>query len=567
MTDVSAVHQHLAASGDLPRTVEAWMVKRDDGVAVDALCQNPCLSEETWFELVTAKPTVDGMYRLLETPMPVGGLEAILTSEKRVKVLEHLAARSLTIDQALLFAEKTVARKGGSFRVALVEQLAALRADADNEDRVDEINEAVRSLWERMTALQKLVTIHSELADPKGPALSDEMVLGFLKDTDAEFEGVRKFADRNRLIKNILGLRPDWVSALVMFHQEALETALAGCVSLTELADQAELLGIDAKTGEPVEATGVFRLGEFGMLALVSNPSCHPEVLKSVKSYKFASWRVQDACGRRKGSRGPVLVPWDEITDPETLSWLVTRASSSTYYDKYRPPRAADLMQLVTNPHLSDDQLRAIGSELSLALAVQGFESLKALGPVRWAKVHLTIAERLAGPVRDGAVDVDRGTLSAVYNPFSVANQITAIPVNGVSGVTAALEGMMEGEMPERIHGQYHWCPFRAGSGLRLKEVDFADPTITEPSDVAQFDGSYHILAANLLYGFDSVAGATNSSRVWRWFAQELVDLLGDDLVYWDMAIGVASEYAADHDRTFIDVIKVVKRLRAASTV
>ncbi len=597
-------HSLVAKHGVLPPEIEKWLTHTGNGQYITELCSNPSLGDEAWFELASKKLTVDQAVALVEGGMPEGGLEAILTGEKRKTVLTAACRLRMDFEQ-LTSVVDLVGGASGPHLLDLYKQLAWWRAEGKD------VNDHIVSIWSEMPAKEKLTTICDELVDSYGSALCDDEIVDFLCVIDDAWGKAKGFYRRSQSIKFIVGHKPELMERFVTagMSSGSVATAVAGSRHLTDLELQARLIGIDPQTGSLLEE-GALRVSSWTLMALVNNPVCHGLVSGAVKklcseaSEDFGlagrhAAQVRDACRVRKADdvkAATVTEPFEAVSNLGTLNWLVKRCTSyeSPYQgSKSQPPRHHDLAALALNPNLgeyqgegdnyvSKFQVRKALTAIRKDLGSPTSELARVVGQVAWAKAHLALNERVEGSeMTSDVAGFDHASAAGLWplTWFRTKDTGADWPEHCRSrGFDEPTDETWQAELEAVAAGtaSYHSDPVWL---LPAGHVH-AWPKVPVPVRESSDEVSEQVLAEAHQYGAStkvasvrftsSDAGlsaglSTRAQLVVAYVMAELAPVLGDDVVKWEAALAVFNQMGDDPDRSIEDLVRTVKRLNAAA--
>lgn len=338
-----------------------------------SLAQNPHISETTWYRLWPAKPRppVTVCSALAGRELDSARRRYVIEHDTRVQTLKALieANRLEPDEQRQLLASKGA---GG--------QIAGLLCKQDWLDPTlaKQVAEAAGG-WVYLEWLSKSTP----------DQISDEEAAAFLANYRTWEPEKVSYKERSSGLKRLLARRPTLMAAAAVADQhDAVLTAAAGSRHLTRLEWQLAVAGITpGDSPRPPEWLGERK---FTMLALVNNPVCLAEVLAEVERQLVGGdYHMLDVVRsirfRASMSRHTVTQPYNEISDPEILKWLVHRAQpfQDGETGKVRPGQPYDLPVLAANPHLAPEHVEGIRSGLSAwvaidALGAEGVEAARA---------------------------------------------------------------------------------------------------------------------------------------------------------------------------------------------
>lgn len=188
---------------------------------------------------------------------------------------------------------------------------------------------------------------------------------------DTRITGERRF-----LATWAINAREDLFGDFVALGNPHLSTMLAGSRHLHEMAHQRSLGGLDDWPDNPsaAELRDWVKEWRYSVLALVNNPRCSREVIDEIRerlatvAEKPALRWVLEADGdslldgmdsrlaRYNRGRSTITEPFEEVSDPLLLDWLVSRCAPA----EAGRARHHDALALVKNPHLSETQRASV---------------------------------------------------------------------------------------------------------------------------------------------------------------------------------------------------------------
>lgn len=377
MTNDFRLSNRLVAAAQLPdeaqRALEAVALRIPS--LRESLSQNALLSEEAWMDLYQRKPLpkAGAATALVSRPLSKEQRLHVLDVDRRPAVLAALVEHNaLDVDeQQLVIDSKGFGPKLAAILVSEPWMDAGLRKTmalaAQGQVLLDLLADSTPEQFSTEEA-SELLSRFSEW----GPSMDEGSSRGK--------------GQRARSLIRLLGRRPDLLPAAVAAGQHpSVVAAAAGCVHLTDVALQYAAAGL-SPTGEPLvpeaELYRLFTDREYALMALVNNPPTSLEVVAAVERLAAAKdmYRLaESASGRARRRPTAITVPYDQISDPEELNWLLRRAIPNLEYQtKARP---FELAALARNPHLqrSDAEQVAQWLDTTYCVEVLGDELLPAL--------------------------------------------------------------------------------------------------------------------------------------------------------------------------------------------
>jgi hypothetical protein len=286
------------------------------------------------------RPALDLALALVARRLSTEAVDAVLKTETRERVLFKLVEfNDLEPDQVELLASRKTTKARLASRLlpqtkdANVRRELALRA-----------GENVLLEWLATTPVKE--------------AVARELMSSF-----SSWASQRGFRERARLLGEVLERFPTLVDVFVAPNQDLSAVTAASSsrfITNPELARRAA--GLDRDLG-PVELED----RRYALLALVNNPVVAPEVLDEVIA-RYAGSEAARASANRLERRARLVVeePFEAVSDPDVLGWLLGRSLPS----EYKPAgRTHDLAALALNPNLEPSQRRRVAVALSYPLA------------------------------------------------------------------------------------------------------------------------------------------------------------------------------------------------------
>jgi hypothetical protein len=282
------------------------------------LCTGHALTDHQWRTLWRAKLPVNSAVSLVSRPLSSEQVDLVLACEKRSTVMSAMFKFTEMSLQQQRTALSVVAGSGFAATVMTTpldpEILALAAGRLDGVHRLD---------W-----------------CVNNPSVSDDDTLEAIFAADQAAK--QSLWQRSRLIVKAIHSRPGLVDAL--FELDTIPDS-----AITALAGSRLIASPDRQ--ERFVATG----NEFATLAFVANPVVSLELVAKVDA---TSYKVADAVRRRKQSEvATVTEPYDTVSDPAQLNWLLRRAMPSSFKPAGRP---WDLVVLGRNQHIVDDAARRI---------------------------------------------------------------------------------------------------------------------------------------------------------------------------------------------------------------
>lgn len=308
----------------------------------DALSCNPDLTPETWKRLWgSTRPGAVRAKSLVGRALPRDLREVVLDKETRVSVLTtFIEHNELDEDQQRRLLEKSGT---GEHLLKMTWMVEELRKDA--------------AITAGGAALLR------ELAYSPTERFSDEEVLD-LMEHHQRWSGFldRPSSTNARALRVLFGRRSAAGEGLLKSAAPRGEmlTALAGSANLTE--EQARRIA-KIEGGVTKLTTAEIENLRYCLMALVANPRCPLDV---VNAFVALSPRPHDVvqAGSRRSERAHVVGSIKDLSDSEQIEWLINRSCPSNGSFGYRQGRPVELLELFTNPHLSDEQRHRIRTGL-----------------------------------------------------------------------------------------------------------------------------------------------------------------------------------------------------------
>ena len=366
---------------DVAATCQRILALRDDMHAW--LSTNPELDASVWYALWgTTRPEADVAQGLVGRTLDAAQRNVVITKENRVGVLRIFVAHNeLTLEEQKLLSGKANAA------AALLEQ--------------PWLEQSLRKpLAKKVGGLALLREI---ALSPAGVFSDDELVelVGTYPTWASSSSDLRRGAkDRNRFLRILFGRRPALIGPVLDAvigtgstpnrtlgrHEQDILTSIAGSAHLDGDA-AARIAGMD--DGNSTLTRADLDALHYCLLALVNNPRCPRDVVEAVGNAATAqrsngAYVYQDVV-RRRNERPEITGSFTEITDTETLGWLVRRSLPYHGQESSRPARPVELIELAKNPNLTPEQLDslrgAIEREVEGELIAQDVELLGVLWP------------------------------------------------------------------------------------------------------------------------------------------------------------------------------------------
>ena len=339
----------MLTNSDLP--LDAQNILAQEHRFREPLCLNPTLSEELWLSLwSTCAKNLTSAQSLAGRSLTSAQRDAVLTKERRSRVLcAMMLHNELTTDEAT-----RVLSLCSSDDVA-----SALFA----QDNLDAEFQAL--LGPKLPAADRL----EWYANQDAASLSNTELTNALISLPEWWGTTRSLQKRSTSLKRIFARRPEVLTPVLTAisgdgTDSGIKTAAAGCVHISDQANQARVAGLDPDTLEPTAgftADGML----YTHLALVNNPRATLAIIDAVGKHSTKSEVTTSITRRKKLNRPCVSVAFDQVSDDDTLDWLVRRASSYEGRGSSSPPRPYELAALASNPHLGDQRARRVADELS----------------------------------------------------------------------------------------------------------------------------------------------------------------------------------------------------------
>lgn len=295
-----------------------------------ALRSSTTLSKRQWLLLWEKNLPVHEACQLLEYDLDAEQLETVLTTERRSSPLLCLLRRQVLDKDTQL--RITQLAKGDSFATH------ALQTGRLHE-------EVIPVMADRLKGVDRLEWIACNHATHDDDAVYDAVV----EATDKKLP-LRDMRSLNQSIGKIISLRPGLVSRLVSMDPlpAQLRTPLASSRFLTEEADQVKVFA------DPEDS-------KFAALAFVANPVACESVVSTLASHEASEVR-QAVAKRLNNGFKRVSLPYEQISDPDEVAWVLRRSLPSAFRLEGRP---ADLAALALNDNLSLEDANTVFEALS----------------------------------------------------------------------------------------------------------------------------------------------------------------------------------------------------------
>lgn len=140
--------------------------------------------------------------------------------------------------------------------------------------------------------------------------------------------------------------------------------------ALLQLACGSTVLRDPSDQLQAIVSAGTSDTSHFPLLALANSPYATKEAIEALGklgSFSPSSGSIRQSLERREQkSRGPIASDIASVSDPDTLSWLVTRALPFLSRDgRYSPAKVFELEELARNSNLTLEQARKVVETLS----------------------------------------------------------------------------------------------------------------------------------------------------------------------------------------------------------
>lgn len=140
--------------------------------------------------------------------------------------------------------------------------------------------------------------------------------------------------------------------------------------ALLQLACSSPVLRDPADQIEAIASAGLSETSHFPLLALANSPYASKEALEALGGLGNFSPNAdsirQSLARREQKSREPLSCSIEQVSDPDTLVWLVGRALPFVARDgRFSPAKAFELEALARNPHLTLEQARNVVEAMS----------------------------------------------------------------------------------------------------------------------------------------------------------------------------------------------------------
>jgi hypothetical protein len=347
------------------------------------LSTNPELDASVWYTLWGAtRPEADVAYGLVGRTLDAAQRNVVITKENRVGVLRIFVAHNeLTLEEQKLLSGKANAA------AALLEQP-----------------------WLEQTFRKPLakkvggIALLREIALASTGVFTDEELVELIStypvwvSTSSDLR--RGAKDRNRFLRILFGRRPGLIGPVLDAvlgagsttnlspgrHEQDILTSIAGSAHLD---GDAALRIAGMEDGKSALTRADLDALHYCLLALVNNPRCPLGVVEAIgnastEQRSNGAYVYQDVA-RRRSERPEILGTFTEITDPETLGWLIRRSLPYHGEESSRPGRPVELVELAKNPNLIPEQLDSLRSaverEVEIELIAQDVELLGVLWP------------------------------------------------------------------------------------------------------------------------------------------------------------------------------------------
>jgi len=336
----------MLTNGDLPD--EAQEALAGEQQFREPLCLNPRLPEELWTLLWNScSKSLTSAQALANRALSPAQRALVLSKEKRAKVLSSLLEHN---EVSLEEAQRILALCPSSdvlHHLYLQESLG---------------DEFIAEIAPQLPSLDRLDWLSRQNAS----SVSDEALVEALVTLPTWWTSGNR-SQRSTLLKRIFAKRPavlaPVLSALADDDDTGIKMAAAGCVHLSDPANQARVAGLDPSTLEPTAAfTGESMM--YTHLALVNNPRAALGIINAVAAHSKNSEVASSITRRQKLGRPCVSEPFDQVTEEATLNWLVQRACSYSGQNA-RAPRPHELAALATSVHLGAEAALRIANDLT----------------------------------------------------------------------------------------------------------------------------------------------------------------------------------------------------------
>jgi len=315
-----------------------------------ALVESPALTVQTWQQIYSTKPlpAITLATALCARPLSRPQRELVITKEHRTGPLTTLIHHNqLDPDEQLALA----GNKGFHAAQAI--------SVSEKAWATPEAKQAYAIKFKGQVLLNWLAeSTVAECTDQEAIALIEDFAnWGPMDDTAAAG------AQRAPALTRLFHRRPAVLAAQSVTTVPPLATSAAGCRFFTDRTAQDQIANLGGGSASVNQYL-------YALLALIANPVVDPEVVKQLKA-RLTESRFTDnpiACDtlslaiRNRTNKHNFMVtePYQVVSDPATLEWLVRRAKVSLD----GRTRAFDLLALAQNPNLSDDQVRAVATSL-----------------------------------------------------------------------------------------------------------------------------------------------------------------------------------------------------------
>lgn len=303
------------------------------------------LESEVWFEIYGSKKLTSASVAtsLVSRKLDEKQIAFVLKKERRGSVIEALLLHNRLTEEQIAgllvnkyvkqVATQTLCRQGFSHDDSFDRELRLSVAKSSGLG-----NWAEFLAWDSSTSLQEA----SELF------LSFEQERWLPKDSKGVF---------GRLLRQFPEL------AKICVAPEAASALLQLACGSTVLRDPSDQL-------QAIASAGTSDTSHFPLLALVNSPYATKEAMEALGklgSFSPSADSIRQSLERREQkSRGPLASDIASVSDPDTLSWLVTRALPFLSRDgRSSPAKVFELEELARNSNLTLDQARKVVETLS----------------------------------------------------------------------------------------------------------------------------------------------------------------------------------------------------------